>query len=489
MRFDLVISTRGLANEVILLEDEKPQEYFFEWANKPSIIGNIYKGIVQKIIPGINAAFIDIGLEKNGFLFVKDVLEEWLEYAEIFGLGEKTKKKEKAKDISYLLQPGQTIFVKVKRGEVFEKGPRLTTFVSLPGNFVVLVPFLKFIGISKKITEKNEKQRLREIALKSFEITNKGIIIRTSAKDKKEDEILNEAIKLNKFWEDSKATEKIAPALIYKEPPLPFRILREFLSYPFKTIWVDEKETHEKVEDYLKNYNPDLLKSLKLYEKSRNIKEELNIKKDIDGLLNNKIWLKKGAHIIINQTEALCSIDVNSGKFLGKESIEETALKTNLEALKEIVRQIRLRNIGGLIVIDFIDMGSKKSRAEVVENFKREMSRDRSSYKFLKISEFGLLQMTRKRLYESPLNQIQVNCPKCLGTGKVKTGYKICQEIFEKVLEKYNPFKKIKVKVYCNSEIKKILKEEEWKKAFEKINVELKLKEEKNLKFDEYKIS
>jgi len=488
MRFDLVISTRGLSQEVILLENEKPQEYYFEWKNKPSIVGNIYKGIVEKVIPGINSAFINIGLEKNGFLFGKDIMEEWFEYADLFGLPEKVKKVGKIKNISYLLREGQNVLVKVQRGGISTKGPKLTTFISIPSNFTILLPYLNFIGISRKIEDKKERERLRAIAEKAVETTGKGIIIRTLSEGKPENLILKDFLNLNYLWEGIDKDKKKAPSLLYKEPPLYIRILRDFLSYQFQYIWVDEKETFEEVEEFLKNTQPKSLKSLKFYEKSKNIKEELGIKKDIETIFKNKIWLKKGGHIIINQTEALCSIDVNSGKSIGMNNIEETALKTNLEAIKEIVRQIRLRDLGGLIVIDFIDMGSKKYRTSLMENFQNELKRDRSPHRYLRLSEFGLLEMTRKRLFEQVEQFTMTNCPFCEGEGKVKNTYKICQEIFEDVLQKYNPFKETKVKIYCHKEIKKTLEEKDLKDAFSKIKIKLKIKEDKKLKLDEYEI-
>lgn len=490
MRFDLVISARGLAQEVILLENEKPQEYYFEWENRPSIVGNIYRGVVEKVVPAINAAFIDIGLEKNGFLFGKDIIEEWLEYADLFGLPEKVKRGGKIKNISYILREGQSVLVKVQRGEISTKGPKLTTFISIPGNFTILIPFLNFIGISRKIEDKKERERLRAIAEKAVETTGKGIIIRTLAEKKSENQILLDYLNLNYIWEEIEKhkSRTNAPELLYKEPPLYIKILRDFLSYPFQYIWVDEREAFLKVEELIKRTNPKLLRSLKFYEKARNIKEELNIKKDVETIFKNKIWLKNGGHIIINQTEALCSIDVNSGKSIKMDNIEETALKTNLEAIKEIVRQIRLRDLGGLIVIDFIDMGSKKYRATLMENFQKELKRDRSPHRYLRLSEFGLLEMTRKRLFQQIEQFTQTPCPFCDGEGKIKNSYKICQEIFDTVLERYNPFKEIKVKIYCHKDIKNTLEEEVWQRAFSKIKVKLKIKEDKSLKFDEYKI-
>ncbi len=490
MRFDLIICGRGMANEVILLENEKPQEYYFEWKNKPSIIGNIYKGVVEKVVKAINSAFINIGLEKNGFLFGKDIMEEWLEYAEIFGIDLKKGKAQKIRKISSIIREGQTLIVKVQRGEISTKGPRLTTFITIPGNFTVLLPYLNFIGISKKIEDKRERERLKEIAKKAMEISGRGIIIRTISEGKAEEVILQDFYKLNFLWENIEKEKEIkrAPAILYKGDPLYIRVLRDFLSYPFQYIWVDEKKIYEELEEFLKNINPKHLKVLKYYEKSKSIKEELNISKDLESIFKNKIWLKKGGHIIINQTEALCSIDVNSGKFISGDNISETALKTNLEAIKEIVKQIRLRDIGGIIVVDFIDMDSKKFRQEILESFKNEMKRDRSSYRILRLSDFGILEMTRKRLYESKDSFILSNCFFCEGEGKVKNTYKIAQEIFEEVLKKYSPFKEIKVKVYCSKETKKTLMEKEWVDAFKKIKVKLKVKEDKNLKLEEFKV-
>lgn len=490
MRFDLLISSRGLSNEVILLENEKPQEYYFEWKNKPSIVGNIYKGIVEKVVPAINAAFIDIGMEKNGFLFGRDIMEEWLEYADLFGLPEKIKKVGKIRNVSHFLREGQSVLVKVQRGEISTKGPKLTTFISIPGNFTILLPFLNFIGISRKIEDKRERERLKKIAEKGIETTGKGIIIRTLSEGKSEEQILKDFFNLNFIWEEienNKENPNLAN-LLYKEPPLYIRILKDFLSYPFQYIWIDEKDAFFEVENFLKSTQPKLIKNLRYYEKSKNIKEELKIKKELETIFKNKIWLKKGGHIIINQTEALCSIDVNSGKSIGSGNIEETALKTNLEAIKEIVKQIRLRDIGGIIVIDFIDMGNKKFKAELMDNFQNELKRDRSPHRYLRLSEFGLLEMTRKRVFEQIEQFTQTICPYCEGEGKIKNGYKICQEILEEILEKYNPFKEIKVKIYCHKEIKKCLQEKDWQDAFKKIKVKLKIKEDKKFKLNEYEI-
>jgi len=411
MKFDLFVSSELNEIRVAILENDKTVELYFDRKSKKAIIGNIYLGRVQKIMPGLDAAFINIGKEKNAFLVMKEIVlpfDVYEETEEILKRG-----------IRQILKPGQMLMVQVTRVPMGTKGARLTSFISLAGRYLVMTPYGEGVGVSKKLVEV-ERERLRNLS-KKLRIKNQGIIIRTAAKSVKFATLKRELKYLKRLWNNiqKKAQRLSSPALIHKELGLVHRILRDRLTIDFNSIFVDTKELYEHISSYLRKKIPQMHPKLKLYTGEISLFEERGVERVIDLALNRKIWLKSGGFIVIDKTEALTSIDVNSGRFLGKGDFEETIFHTNLEAVQEIIKQIRLRDIGGLIVIDFIDMEREDNRNKIVEAMKKALEFDNATTKLTDISKLGLLEMTRKNVTEGIQDVLCKPCPYCDESGYI----------------------------------------------------------------------
>ena len=411
MKFDLFVSSELNEIRVAILENDKTVELYFDRKSKKAIIGNIYLGRVQKIMPGLDAAFINIGKEKNAFLVMKEIVlpfDVYEETEEILKRG-----------IRQILKPGQMLMVQVTRVPMGTKGARLTSFISLAGRYLVMTPYGEGVGVSKKLGEV-ERERLRNLS-KKLRIKNQGIIIRTAAKSVKFATLKRELKYLKRLWNNiqKKAQRLSSPALIHKELGLVHRILRDRLTIDFNSIFVDTKELYEHISSYLRKKIPQMHPKLKLYTGEISLFEERGVERVIDLALNRKIWLKSGGFIVIDKTEALTSIDVNSGRFLGKGDFEETIFHTNLEAVQEIIKQIRLRDIGGLIVIDFIDMEREDNRNKIVEAMKKALEFDNATTKLTDISKLGLLEMTRKNVTEGIQDVLCKPCPYCDESGYI----------------------------------------------------------------------
>jgi len=411
MKFDLFVSSELNEIRVAILENDKTVELYFDRKGKKAIIGNIYLGRVQKIMPGLDAAFINIGKEKNAFLVMKEIVlpfDVYEETEEILKRG-----------IRQILKPGQMLMVQVTRVPMGTKGARLTSFISLAGRYLVMTPYGEGVGVSKKLGEV-ERERLRNLS-KKLRIKNQGIIIRTAAKSVKFATLKRELKYLKRLWNNiqKKAQRLSSPALIHKELGLVHRILRDRLTIDFNSIFVDTKELYEHISSYLRKKIPHMHPKLKLYTGEISLFEERGVERVIDLALNRKIWLKSGGFIVIDKTEALTSIDVNSGRFLGKGDFEETIFHTNLEAVQEIIKQIRLRDIGGLIVIDFIDMEREDNRNKIVEAMKKALEFDNATTKLTDISKLGLLEMTRKNVTEGIQDVLCKPCPYCDESGYI----------------------------------------------------------------------
>lgn len=411
MKFDLLVSSELNEIRVAILENDKTVELYFDRKGKIAIIGNIYLGRVQNIMSGLDAAFIDIGKEKNAFLVMKEIVlpfDVYEETEEILKRG-----------IRQILKPGQMLMVQVTRVPMGTKGARLTSFISLAGRYLVMTPYGEGVGVSKKLGEV-ERERLRNLS-KKLRIKNQGIIIRTAAKSVKFATLKRELKYLKRLWNNiqKKAQRLSSPALIHKELGLVHRILRDRLTIDFNSIFVDTKELYEHISSYLRKKIPHMHPKLKLYTGEISLFEERGVERVIDLALNRKIWLKSGGFIVIDKTEALTSIDVNSGRFLGKGDFEETIFHTNLEAVQEITKQIRLRDIGGLIVIDFIDMEREDNRNKIVEAMKKALEFDNATTKLTDISKLGLLEMTRKNVTEGIQDVLCKPCPYCDESGYI----------------------------------------------------------------------
>ncbi len=460
----IVINVTSHETRVALLEDGTIVELFVERKDETNITGNFYKGRVQRVLPGMQAAFVDIGLNQAAFLYVNDVngnhfsrMEEHLftetqNEEQFFENGftavdipsEPTRDGYDQREIPIedLIKEGQEILVQVAKAPLGTKGARVTSYVSLPGRYLVLVPDSDHIGISRKIADETERARLKEMVL-TLRKDNLGYIVRTASEGIQPEKLAYEMEFLNNLWQNIKNKYKTAPAqsLLHSELNVILRAVRDLLIQEAERLIIDSKQGYESVIAFLDEFSPSLKDSVELYEGSEPIFDVYNIEGDISRALKRKVWLKSGGYLMIEQTEALVAIDVNTGRYVGKYNLEETILNTNLEAVKEIAYQIRLRDIGGIIIIDFIDMSKKSNQEKVYQSLLDALKRDRSKTSVLPMSELGLVQMTRKRT-RKPLNRILCEpCFYCEGEGflisKESISYTIYRELRREAMDSH----------------------------------------------------
>src|SRR5712691_8789691 len=428
MSREIVINATKHESRIAVLDEGQVVELWVERSRHRTIVGNIYKGRVTKVLPGMQSAFVDLGLERDAFLYVSDVLEEFEEYddsGEDITLDEVPQKPEAS--ISDLLREGQEIVVQVSKDTIAGKGARITSHVTLPGRFLVYMPTVNHIGVSRRIENEDERARLKLLLERIRPAAPGGFIVRTAGEQREEEEFRADLRYLTELWEQIKrrAEKASAPTAIHHDLDLILRTIRDVLSPEFKSVWVDDIDQYQRIVEFLNQIQPNLVSRVRLYRRDEPIFDEFGVEAEIAKALKSKVWLKSGGYIVINQTEALVAIDVNTGKYVGKRNLEETVFKTNLEAAKEIVRQVRLRDLGGIIVLDFIDMEELPNRAALFETLESEIRKDRSKTKILQISEFGLIEMTRKRVRQSLERSLTQPCPYCAGSGRIKSNITI----------------------------------------------------------------
>lgn len=428
----IIINVTPEETRVALLESNNQLlELYIERKKDASLVGNVYKGKVVKILPGMQSAFVDISLEKAAFLHAADVFSSFDN--SIFG--------EEIDDtipinlpIEDMLQEGQEVFVQVSKDLIGTKGARVTSYITLPGRYLVLMPGVEHIGISRRITDEDERERLMEIITR-LKPESFGFIVRTASEGCTEDDIQKDIDFLILLWKNiqSKMDNGTSSRLIYNDLDLNLRSVRDLLGLEVDQLIIDSEDGYEEIVDFIKNYFPKLLNNVHLYDGHEPIFDVYGIELEIPKALGRRIWLKSGGYIVIDQTEALTSIDVNTGKYVGKASLEDTVLKTNLEAVKEIAYQVRLRNLGGIIIVDFIDMEKEENREKLFNVFQEAVSKDRAKCTVLQVSEFGLVEMTRKRVRESLGRVLAQTCSYCEGKGFVKSPTTVCYEIFREL--------------------------------------------------------
>ncbi len=491
MANQIVINATPEEVRLALLEaDNQLAELYIERKKDASLVGNIYKGRVIKILPGMQSAFVDIGLSKAAFLHVADV-HSTFEYS-LFGEDiENTIPLELP--IEELLQEGQDVFVQVSKDPMGTKGARVTSYITLPGRYLVLMPGVEHIGVSRRITDEDERARLKGI-ISQLKPKNFGFIIRTASEGCTEEELKKDIDFLMRLWENiqDKKERVSAPHLLYADLDLSLRGVRDILGHEADILIIDSMDEYQKLIEFASTYFPKLISRIKLYDSREPIFDAYGLELEIPKALGKRVWLKSGGYIVIDQTEALTSIDVNTGKFVGKASLEDTILKTNLEAVKEIAYQIRLRNLGGIIIIDFIDMEKKENREKVFNVFKEIMSKDRAKCTILEVSELGLIQMTRKRVRESLGRTLCDACPYCEGRGFVKSPTTVCYEVFRE-LRKIGSLKKgCGVVLTAHPAVINMLYEDE-REGFEEIekeyNLKVMLKANKNFHQEYYEVA
>ncbi len=414
-RYMMVVSKRDDATHIAVLEGRTLIEYYVSRPNDDisQIHGNLYLGRVQNVLPGMEAAFVDIGTPKNAVIYRGDVQYDKDDFDGKSGRSDGPK-------IEQMLKARQTILCQVTKNPIAHKGARLTTEVSLPGRFVVLVPNSDTYGISKRLPD-DERKRLRQI-LDRVRPSNHGLIVRTAAENVTAGEIERDVAGLVQQWTEIEALAKKskAPSLLYREPDMSVRVIREEFNKEYRGVVLDNQALHDEVSDYVSIITPALADRVEYYDRSKeklSLFERFHVHEQLHKALDRKVWLPSGGSLIIESTEALTVIDVNTGKNVGSSNLEDTVFRNNLEAAEGIAQQLRLRDIGGIIVIDFVDMENKKNREEVVRVFRAALARDKTRTQVFDISDLGLVEMTRKRIGEGLLESMSQSCPHCEGRG------------------------------------------------------------------------
>jgi len=424
MAIEIVVNVGSNETRIAILENKKLVEVWVERASQERMVGDIYKGRVEAILPGLQAAFIDIGMEKSAFLHLSDITEglfdsEDIQEAEV-GENPPRRRRFHPTAIEDALKGGQEVLVQISKEPMGTKGCRVTTQLSLAGRFVVLVPVDEHVGVSKKIEDQEKRQRLRRMA-GEVRPEGFGLIVRTATEGKDKGDLKGDVNSLVALYERIKrrAERMRAPALIQKEVSLTTSLVRDLFTESVDSLVIDSRREYREILYYLRTVAPELRHRIKLHEGRTPIFEANEIEDQIEKALQRKVWLKRGGYITIDQTEALVAIDVNTGRFVGKRDPEQTILETNLEAAREIARQLRLRDVGGIIVIDFIDMETKANRKKVLEALKEGLKNDKARTKAYEVGPLGLVEMTRKRVRPSLWHTFCEPCPSCEGTGRV----------------------------------------------------------------------
>jgi len=432
---EILIDVGPAQTRVAVLENGRAAELYFEARRDRPAAGDVYLGRVSRVLPGMQAAFVDLGFEKDAFLYAGDVRGESDEADEGF-FSEFEHRARPSAAIDELLREGQEILVQIVKEPLGEKGARVTTNLSLPGRLLVLTPFSARIGISRRIGDEAERERLREL-LEKLGGAEKGFIARTAAQGRDLADIEADRRYLEALWGtlQERARSAAAPSRIHREEDLVARAVRDFATAEIAAIRVNDPEAFARTIELLHAIEPSLAPRVHLHRRRALFFEEFGVEAEIEKAMRSKVWLKSGGYVVINPTEALVAIDVNSGKFVGRDSLEETVLAVNLEAAREIARQIRLRDLGGILVIDFIDMQEESHRTELYERFEEEMRKDRARSRILEISEFGLIQVTRKRSRASLERAMTRSCPFCGGSGRIKNDFTVAVEIGRAIMK------------------------------------------------------
>lgn len=509
MGSQLLINVEGHRTRVALIEDGQLAELYIERKREKQLMGNIYKGKVTRVLPGMQAAFVDIGYEKSGFLFVTDMcldkypwknlqnslMENLIqEEGELDLEANEQERPSREIPIEDLLKEGQEIMVQVSRDPIGLKGPRLTCHVSLPGRHLVLMPTVNHVGVSKRIEDPKERQRLKEIVT-SLRKNHYGYIVRTASEGIEEVKLKKEMEFLLNLWESisSKMERQRGPKLLYSELSVSLRAVRDLFTMDVDKLTIDSKEEYQNILEFIETFSPSLKYYVELYDGRKPLFEAYGIEHEINRALQRKVWLKSGGYIVIEPTEALTAIDVNTGSFTGKKNLEDTIFKTNMEAAKEIAYQLRLRNIGGIIVIDFIDMQSEANKEKLLEAFKEFLKKDRARTTVSSISNFGLMEMTRKRTRQSLYSAMTEPCPYCDGKGFIKSKAAVADEIFKAIEEEAKSDISSEI-IYCklHKDLELYLKEEEYDTLMnlqKRLNKEIVLLGQQNYHIEEYELS
>ena len=467
MTKEIIINHTSHETRVAVMDGGLLTEVHHEREKVMRVVDNIYKGKVLNVLPGMESAFVDIGEERAAFLHIDDILPE----SEM--LGKPPRENGEKKGIAQLVHEGQDVLVQVSKGPIGTKGARITNHVSIPGRNLVYLPTTQTLGVSRQIGLEKERERLKEI-VDRLRPENSGFIIRTVAEGHTEEDLHSDINYLVSIWNDilEKFSALPSPALLHSDLNVVFRTIRDIFSSDVKKLVVDDKIQFQKIHKFVRSYLPRYSSVLENYTKSEPLFDHYGIENEIDRALGNKVWMRSGGHLVIDQTEALTSVDVNTGRFVGKESHENTIFRTNIEAAEEIVYQLQLRNIGGIIIIDFIDMESQQHRQMVYQTLKDQLRTDKARSKILQISEMGLVEMTRKRDRENLNRYLCDPCPYCDGTGQIKSTSTVSYEIFREIRRSCRQNTNGSITLFLHSDVQKYIQQEE-KEAIESLEEEM----------------
>ena len=438
---EIAISITREETRVAVLDNGVVTDLYVDRVKRKDFVGNIYKGKVVKVLPGMQAAFVDIGLERAAFLHVSDLSMDTEPGDTLVDSEEDDKgpevprpRRQTTRPIEQLLQEGQELMVQISKGPIGTKGPRVTTYVSLPGRSLVFMPNVEHIGVSRRIPKDEERARLKEI-MKRLRRPGYGYIVRTVSEGVKEDDLRSDVEFLNVLWQDAlkKREELAAPSLLHSDLTLTFRVVRDLFTKKVERLLIDSKEEYEAVKAFVHRVLPEQTNRIHFYDKEESLFDHLGIEMEISRALNRKVWLKSGGHIVVDHTEAMTVIDVNTGRFVGKRDQEETILRNNLEAVKEIAYQIKLRGIGGIIIVDFIDMEREKNRERVYQALVDAMAGDKARTRISRVSDLGLVEISRERVREDLLRTMSEPCHYCEGRGYTKSPTTVAYEVFREI--------------------------------------------------------
>lgn len=470
MKREILISQDANEKRVAILEEGRLEEYYIERTDDQRMFGNIYKGIVKTVVVGIGAAFIDIGTKKDGFLYVADAMRSPLdldvEFDDNGGRPQRRPRRfERLKRIDEVLKVGQEIIVQVVKEPIRTKGPRLTTCFSLPARYLVMMPGEEKVGLSRRIEDRRERDRIRNV-FRQMEVPNgAGFIVRTAAEGKAEKEFVRDIRYLTRLWKQIQAaitaTNRKPPVLIHEELDLVERVIRDHLVEETDQIITDSPQIKRQIHRFLGYYLPEGKVEVSLYDAKMALFEKYKIENEIEKTFHRSVYLKSGGHIVIEQTEGLVAIDVNTGKFTGTKNLEETVFKNNMEAAQEIARQLRLRDVGGIIIIDFIDMEEEGHRRSLFRSFKEAMRRDRAKTNLLQISELGLVEMTRQRMRPSLESSVYNPCPYCDGRGMVKSPTTMAIQAIKEIRKSLGHMQGKTINAYVHPQVSERLLEQE----------------------------
>lgn len=494
-RYRLLVESDRHQTRVAVLEEGRLTEIHLERKKSKSVVGSVFKGRVSRILPGMQAAFVDIGLARDAFLYAGDVREALSAIDDLSDADPQTQEFPPiaVPPIEEMLTAGQELVVQVVKAPLPNKGARITTEITLPGRYLVFVPTVSSNGISRRLQDPDERERLRTL-LDDLEADDGGLIVRTAGEGKLREDFEEDLSVLRLKWQEiaERAQTARAPSVLHGEEGLALRFIRDRFTAEIEVVMVDGTEAFDEIVSFIRDLAPGLVDRVRFWNEEGTLFEELGIERAIDAALRSKVWLPSGGYIVINPTEALVAIDVNTGRFVGGKDLETTVMHTNLEAIEEIVRQIRLRDLSGIIVIDLIDMTEPENRETVFSALEKEMKKDRAKHQVLSLSEFGLVEITRKRSRENLSRLLTRRCPTCEGSGRIRSLSTICLRLRREVLVRANRLGDRSLVVSVHSEVLRSLEEEQHEildELREALGEQLVLETDSTLHHEEYHIA